>query len=189
MPFMRAGSQQEVSSYARSLNHSLGPLIGLCKPQRTRHSWFMLSKHTKKKLAPTPLKVFFSNPKMTVFPIIMSFLVFFIHYLVITSLCILSIYLLSNISHISHPHHGSCMVVYELLLSSLLCCVSCTCSDISMSTRSFLMPIQTRFPLSCCAMLARSLSVKLPSSYKDNKDIRKVDIFNTTFETSNQKAE
>lgn len=40
-----------------------------------------------------------------------------------------------------------------------------TCSDISMSTRSFLMPIQTLFPLSWCAMLARSLSVKLPSSY------------------------
>lgn len=40
----------------------------------------------------------------------------------------------------------------------------CTCSDISMSTSSFLMPIQTRFPLSCCAMLARSLSVKLPRS-------------------------
>lgn len=28
------------------------------------------------------------------------------------------------------------------------------------------MPIQTRFPFSCCAMLARSLSVKLPSSYR-----------------------
>lgn len=39
-----------------------------------------------------------------------------------------------------------------------------TWSDISMSTSSFLMPIQTRLPLSCCAMLARSLSVKLPSS-------------------------
>lgn len=52
----------------------------------------------------------------------------------------------------------------------LLRWISYTCSDISMSTSSFLMPIQTRFPLSCCAMLARSLSVKLPNSYQENKE-------------------
>lgn len=50
-----------------------------------------------------------------------------------------------------------------------------TCSDISMSTRSFLMPIQTLFPFSCWAMLARSLSVKLPSSYRGH------DTFSPTF--------
>lgn len=45
------------------------------------------------------------------------------------------------------------------------------------------MPIHTRFPLSWCAMLARSLSVKLPNSYKDNKGFREAEIFNTTFES------
>lgn len=72
------------------------------------------------------------------------------------------------------PHHSLRTVDYELLLLSPLWWDSCTCSDISMSTMSFLMPIQTRFPLSCCAMLARSLFEKLPSSYKDIRRVNTI---------------
>lgn len=61
---------------------------------------------------------------------------------------------------------GKYLKEIKMELAGIDCWGFFTCSDISMSTRSFLMPIQTRFPFSCWAMLARSLSVKLPSSYR-----------------------
>lgn len=48
-----------------------------------------------------------------------------------------------------------------------------TCNDISISISSFLIPIQTDFPLTFCAMVLRSLSLKLPRSWKRKKEIRR----------------
>lgn len=44
-----------------------------------------------------------------------------------------------------------------------------TCKDISISISSFLIPIQTGFPLTFCAMVLRSLSLKLPRSWGRKK--------------------
>ena len=94
---------------------------------------------------------FFSSSPTASFLITMRFRLFFLLSL------LPCVYLLTNIFHITAQRKYGALGAASWPFS--------TCRDISMSPSSFLMPIQTRFPLSCWAMLARSLSVKLPSSW------------------------